>query len=92
MFKEYADTIPFDQCSNTIYVLSSFHEKHMFHHYFLTTQHGQDANFSVKDHVLTTKEFCVILRSNALVQWVSLCKKASNHHANLPLEMSSFTL
>ena len=23
---------------------------------------------------------------------VTLCKKASNHHANLPLEMYSFTL
>ena len=23
---------------------------------------------------------------------ISLCKKASNHHANLPLEMYSFTL
>ena len=23
---------------------------------------------------------------------LSLCKKASNHHANLPLEMYSFTL
>ena len=25
-------------------------------------------------------------------QDVTLCKKASNHHANLPLEMYSFTL
>ena len=27
-----------------------------------------------------------------LLTLVTLCKKASNHHANLPLEMYSFTL
>ena len=31
-------------------------------------------------------------RNSRSLQIISLCKKASNHHANLPLEMYSFTL
>ena len=37
---------------------------------------------------IQTPQHPIILQDNR----VSLCKKASNHHANLPLEMYSFTL
>ena len=43
------------------------------------------ANFVV--HLMTI----TMRSSNSFCDW-TLCKKASNHHANLPLEMYSFTL
>ena len=41
--------------------------------------------------VVKCKEL-VTQRAFTVTKNTSLCKKASNHHANLPLEMYSFTL
>ena len=39
-----------------------------------------------------TMIFFIICGVTLLMLHITLCKKASNHHANLPLEMYSFTL
>ena len=55
--------------SRTQYALSSFCKTHVFHYNFSTIPHEYDIDFSVKDHVLMAKKFCVILGSKTLVQY-----------------------
>ena len=51
------------------HALSPFHE-HVFHPNFVSASHGYDADFSVKDHVLVTKQSRVSLGSEAVLQFI----------------------
>ena len=66
MVMESDSTVQFDQCTNTICIIIIL-QKHVFHHNFLTTLQEYDADLSVKDNVMITKEHCVCLGSKALV-------------------------
>ena len=54
---------------------------------------------TLNSHMIPQRLTCIdicpvvsIARNHSIIPWgiVALCKKASNHHANLPLEMYSF--
>ena len=43
-------------------------------------------------YLISFASFINYTRRSFLISFITLCKKPSNHHANLPLEMYSFTL
>ena len=65
MVKESDDAIPLNDATNTVCIVI-ISQINMFQRDFLTTTHQLDADVSVKDHVLMTKEPCVILGLKAL--------------------------
>ena len=56
--------------------------------YILYTLHRTISSVASIRIISTSLFLCV----RVVFQQLALCKKASNHHANLPLEMYSFTL